>query len=218
MNNEIRSTPEPIVAAPIQRPTTTYFTNKRLVDLSESTPFPKNIFSFREYNSWKVFALMVFAFALFNFGRAFIVPIAYPDRFVGQAQVQYDNRGVIKRAWESSYGFLWQRTPSETKVTQIAEKQVAWDRWCASIGAVVAWLLLWLCFDWRNARTMIYGIFLIGFGVLYTIYPIDLIPDMFPFSVFLMMLLCFFLVVVLALCPSWRMRRCVSKTTTSAKS
>lgn len=182
MSNEIQPTNKPSLAIPIERTTSTrVFAYKRLVDLPQSTPFPKNLFSLREYNSWKVFALIVLASSLFSLGRAFLAPIAYPEHFTAPAKEQYDNRGWMKRWGQTIYGWAWQRTPPETKIKENAEKQIAWGRWCASVGVVLAWLFVWLCFDWRNARTMIYGIFLIGFGVIYAIAPIDLIPDAVPF-------------------------------------
>ena len=136
MSNEIQPTNTPNLAVPVECATPTrVFAYKRLVDLPQSTPFPKNVFSFREYNSWKVFALIVFASALFSLGRAFLAPITSPGDFTGPAREHYENRGVIKRGWDAFYGWAWQRTPPETKIKESAEKQIAWGRWCASVAA-----------------------------------------------------------------------------------
>lgn len=181
MNNEIEPAIQSAASVHVERvPRARLFSYKRLVDLPQSTPFPKNLFSIREYNSWKVLALIVFASAVFSVGHAYLNPIVHIEQYTGPAKEEHDNQGWLKRSTVAIYEWAWQRTPPETKIKVNAEKQIAWGRRCASVGIVLAWLFVWLCFDWHNARTMIYGIFLIGFGVIYTVSPLDLVPDALP--------------------------------------
>jgi len=48
------------------------------------------------------------------------------------------------------------------------------------VGVILAWLFIWMCFDWRNAQRRVYCVFLVGFGIVYAIAPIDIIPDVLP--------------------------------------
>ena len=44
----------------------------------------------------------------------------------------------------------------------------------------LAWLLVWLAFDWDRARHFVFAALSVGAGALYSLAPVDLIPDFIP--------------------------------------
>ncbi|MDR2981262.1 MAG: DUF1232 domain-containing protein [Puniceicoccales bacterium] len=152
----------------------------RILEMSDGTPFPRNIFRISEYNSWRILALLLFAFAIVSFASSIIVPIVDPNRFTTEATIEYENRGLIKKLMHWTMGTLWQETPVEIKIKKDAETRIWVARLTSFSFLVSSWLVMWLCFDWRHARRIVFGLFLIGFGIGYSLLPIDLIPDFIP--------------------------------------
>ncbi|MFM7858200.1 MAG: DUF1232 domain-containing protein [Flammeovirgaceae bacterium] len=161
------------------RPCTT-IRYRRIVDIPQSAPFPRNIVSLKEYNSWKVLALAILLLALWGFFHSVFNPLLSPERYRNAIATQIDNRGLLKQGWDWIYEALWQKTPKDERIDIGAEKKVFWMRVSAFITALAAWLFVWICFDWKNAQRLIYGVFLVVFGVGYLLLPIDAIPDAIP--------------------------------------
>jgi hypothetical protein len=153
---------------------------RRVVDIPQESPFPCNIVYVRQYNSWRVIALIVFLIALYGFAHAIFDPIVSPGKYTESIAIQIDNRGILKKMWDWSYELLWQKVPEGKRIEIGAEKKVFWMRMSAFIAALAAWLFVWMCFDWRNAQRFVYGGFLVLFGIGYILLPIEAIPDAIP--------------------------------------
>lgn len=153
---------------------------RRIVDMPDSAPFPRNIISLREYNSWKALAVLFFFLTLCGFAYSVFDPLLSQDKYKDAIATQIDNRGLLKRGWDWGYEILWQKIPKDERIVIGAEKKIFWMRVSAFITALAAWLFVWICFDWKNAQRLIYGVFLVIFGIGYLLLPIDSIPDAIP--------------------------------------
>lgn len=153
---------------------------KRIVDIPSGPGFPRNIFDYRRYNSWRVLALILLVMAALSFGYAVIDPITHPGKYTDAVITYRANRGYVKVVAEWLYEKLWQAKPESQKAAEGVYSVVYWQRLYAAACLAASWLFAWICFDWRNAQRLIYGAALILFGVVYALMPVDMVPDIVP--------------------------------------
>ena len=45
---------------------------------------------------------------------------------------------------------------------------------------ILSWSLVWMCFDWDTAKHFVFAAICISFGAIYSLLPIDALPDFIP--------------------------------------
>jgi uncharacterized membrane protein YkvA (DUF1232 family) len=143
-------------------------------------PFPANILSFRTYGGMKVFALLVFLWMSSSFVCTLYDVTFDQAKFKQYATVEIENRGLIKKVWHWGWEFFWQDTPRKQQIEINTQKNINNAILWALLKLALAWCILWLCFDWRNAKNLVFAAFSIGMGIAYSLLPIDAIPDFIP--------------------------------------
>jgi len=124
--------------------------------------------------------MLLFCLTLYGFAYSVFDPLLNPGRYKDAVATQIDNRGLLKRGWDWLYETMWQNSPKNEKIAVGVEKKIYWARISAFIMALAAWLFVWICFDWKNAQRLIYGMFLLFFGIGYMLLPLDAVPDAIP--------------------------------------
>jgi uncharacterized membrane protein YkvA (DUF1232 family) len=175
--NVVGSADKQLEPVPVIQTTIRY---KRIVDIPQGPSFPRNIFDYRRYSSWRVLALILLVMAALSFGYAVVDPIINPGKYEDAAVVDRAGRGLLKKGWEWLYENLWQATPEETKTEAAAYSAVYWQRLYKGACLAAAWLFVWICFDWKRAHRLIYGLALLLFGIVYALMPVDMFPDFIP--------------------------------------
>jgi uncharacterized membrane protein YkvA (DUF1232 family) len=153
---------------------------KRIVDIPQGPSFPRSIFDYRRYNSWRVLALILLAMTALSFGYAVLDPMINPGKYKDAAITYRDGRGLFKVGFEWLYETFWQAKPVTQKTEEEAYSLVYWQRLYAGAYLAAAWLFVWICFDWKNAHRLIYGLALLLFGIVYALMPVDMFPDFVP--------------------------------------
>jgi uncharacterized membrane protein YkvA (DUF1232 family) len=167
-------------SAPIVPATPSYQPPFEFIALPTQTPFPRNIFHVRSYDGLKVLALIFLAWATLNFGHTLYLITFHRSHFTEYANEVIDNRGILKKAWYWTKGFFWQDVPKTRQIEKNTQsninRAVLWGLFLVS----VSWLFVWLCFDWQHARHLVFAGISIGFGIAYSLLPVDAIPDFIP--------------------------------------
>jgi hypothetical protein len=154
--------------------------NFEFVHLPQEKAFPLNIFSFRKYSGLKVLALFFLLWSSLSFIHTLYLAVFHPDSFVRTAAVQIENRGIIKKIGLWFYHVFWQDTPTSVQVADKASTLITHQILWGLLRISICWCFVWGCFDWRNARYLLFAIFSFGFGVLYNFTPGHMIDNEIP--------------------------------------
>ena len=143
-------------------------------------PFPRNVACWRNYTGLRALAILVFAASLLGLAGTCYTTTFQRHTIRCEAQASIDNRGLLKKAWARAYWYLWDRTPVPDQVRLNADAIVSRRRRWSLTEAALAWLLVWLAFDWDKARHFVFAALSVGAGALYSLAPVNLIPDFIP--------------------------------------
>jgi len=142
--------------------------------------FPLNVFDFRNYNSWKVLSLIVFFVFTSKFGYRIYQTTIGKEEVVQGVQIEREGRGWIKRAASWIYSNTWQDYPEEMDLQKKLESVVYGIRFWSFVKLIMAWCFVWMCFDWNTAKYFIFSTICISIGIVYSLLPIDALPDFIP--------------------------------------
>ncbi|MEO6847906.1 MAG: hypothetical protein ABI254_11650 [Chthoniobacterales bacterium] len=152
----------------------------KFIPLGDEKPFPANIFSFRHYGGLKVLSIILFLFAAINFSKTVYLISFNRGYFVEAATDEIANRGWIKKGYYGFVNTVWQNTPLETKVIIDSQHAMFWAVTKDLLLLSFAWLFVWLCFDWRNTRYLVFAIASLGCGILFNFMPGHMIDNEIP--------------------------------------
>lgn len=151
----------------------------KFVKLHQRT-FPSNVLDFRSYGGMKVLALLLFLWTSGSF-LCTLYEVAFDrDKFKKDVAVEIENRGIIKKGYYWAKGFLWQATPKQQQIEQDTKADITNAILWGLLKLAITWCILWLCFDWRNARNLVFAAFSISVGIAYSFLPINAIPNFIP--------------------------------------
>lgn len=150
--------------------------------VAKEPPFPRNVIIWRNYTGLRVIALILLAVATLGLARTMITTTFGKKNIVAHVESARVHRGWIKKAWEWCRDWAWQGAPEGDKIQEGIENTIARKRLWSCVRLTVTWFLVWLCFDWDKARHFAFAACAIGFGVVYSIMPVDAIPDTVPFA------------------------------------
>jgi len=109
-----------------------------------------------------------------------IITIALPllryDHFLDKAMRELEERGFLHRWIDQFYGFFWQQITPDYMVQQ----EIGWNQTWAVGYFLVSMIFCWLVLRWDEAKYVISGLTVILFGVIYTLMPVDVLPDFIP--------------------------------------
>lgn len=109
-----------------------------------------------------------------------IIMIALPllryDHFLDKAIRELEERGFLHRWIDQFYGLFWQQITPEYMVQQ----QIGWNQAWAVGYLLLSIIFCWLVLRWDEAKYVISGLTVILFGVIYTLMPVDVLPDFIP--------------------------------------
>lgn len=143
-------------------------------------PFPANILSFRKYSGVRVLALIVFLWVALNSVYTLYDVTFNKDKFRQYATVEIENRGVVKKSLYWAKDFFWQETPKPQQIEINTQKNMHNAIFWQLLKLALAWCVLWLSFDWHNAKNLVFAAFSICIGIAYSLLPVDAIPDFIP--------------------------------------
>jgi uncharacterized membrane protein YkvA (DUF1232 family) len=103
-------------------------------------------------------------------------PIFHYERFLDKAMRELEGRGVLRRWLDQFYGFFWQHVTPD----QIAQQEIGWNQIWAVGYLLVSIIFCWLVLRWDEAKYVISGLNVILCGVIYTLIPVDVLPDFIP--------------------------------------
>lgn len=143
-------------------------------------PFPLNIVALRRYTGLRVISLIVFLVFTYGFFQALYSTTFEKTEIVQSIQGKNDGQGWLKRFGIWAYRKTWQDYPEETKLQTKIDNTVSSIRFWSFIRMIFSWCLVWMCFDWDTAKHFVFATICISFGVIYSLLPIDALPDFIP--------------------------------------
>lgn len=104
------------------------------------------------------------------------LPLFHYDHFLEKAMQQLEGRGIVQRWLDQFYGFFWQQVTPD----QIAQQEIWWNQAWAVGYLLVSMIFCWLVLRWDEAKYVVSGVSVILSGVIYTLMPVDVLPDFIP--------------------------------------
>ena len=143
-------------------------------------PFPMNVFEFKRYTTLRAISIALFLFFSANFLWSCYVTQFHDDAIKASVQDETEGRGYIKRLAYWTYETFWQDRSDEAKISEQIDARKHSILFWTLTRMLMSWCLVWLCFDWNTAKHFIFAAATISLGAIYSILPIDAIPDFIP--------------------------------------
>jgi len=142
--------------------------------------FPTNLLLFENYTAIRAASLIIFLFFCTQFIYS-MYNVNFADAEIREmAQVEIEGRGWIKSAWYWLKETLWQDYPESVKLQEKIDSRKNSIIFWPSIRMLMSWTLVWLCFDWERARHFVFAAVTVSLGAIYSVLPVDALPDFIP--------------------------------------
>lgn len=115
-------------------------------------------------------------FSIYHLIIVINLPVFDYERFLGRAIRELEGRGFLRRIIDGFSGLIWQQMTPD----RIAQQNIFWDQFWAVVYLVISLIFAWAVLNWGQAKYILYGFSVIGFGVMYHFLPVDIFPDFIP--------------------------------------
>ena len=139
-------------------------------------PFPMNVCEFGRYTTLRGISMALFLLLSASFLWSLYVTQIHDEAIKAAMQGEVEGRGYIKRFGIWTYEKFWQKRSDEAKLDARKSSILFWSL----TRMLMSWCLVWLCFDWNTVKNFIFAAATISLGAIYSILPVDAIPDFIP--------------------------------------
>ena len=157
-----------------------YFNRNPIITRPKEQSFPGNVMLWRRYTGLRVLALFIFIASMIRLAETCYTTTFKKFEYQQASQARIDNRGLLKKAWANIYWYLWDRTPEPMQVRIDTGAIIRRRRYWSLAEVVLAWFTVWLAFDWDKARHFVFAALSLCAGIVYSLMPVDAIPDFIP--------------------------------------